>query len=88
MRSVKTLVAAFLVGSLVVIPLKFPSASSDFLLRWDNYGKLILPEGYRRMSDEEFMAWFCENFPDRCILNKFGIPQPNEEFSGDGGGGK
>lgn len=86
MRSVKTLVAAFLVGSLVVIPLRFPSASSDILLRWDNYGKLILPEGYRTMTDEEFMTWFCETFPERCIMYKLDVSQPDKGFPGDGGG--
>ena len=86
MRSVKTLVAAFLVGSLVVIPLKFPSASSDFLLRWDNHGKLILPDGYRTLTDKEFMEWFCKEFPDRCIIQKRSLTQPDESYPGDGGG--
>jgi len=85
-KSVKKLVGITLVGLLTVIPLGFPKASSDLSLRWDERGRLILPDGYTRMTDEEYLVWFCNKYPNRCEEKAAGI-LPEEDYSRNGGGG-
>lgn len=79
MRDAKTSLVILLVGILMALPLGFPKAESlDSLLK----------QGYRVMSDEEFMAWYCKEHPDDTLCVKV---RPNAklavlEVDSDGGG--
>jgi hypothetical protein len=86
-RSVKKFLGIILVGLLTVIPLGFPSASSVVSMQWDDSGKLILPDGYRMMSDTEYMAWYCQEYPDDCEMRMQAARTQADINPGDGGGG-
>lgn len=87
MRNVKKLMGIVLVGLLTVIPLGFPSASSELSLRWDSDGRVILPDGYKRLTDEEFLSWYCSTYPDKCEMRFVKRSLPDDNYPGDGGGG-
>ena len=70
MRSDRKFMATVLVGLLTVIPLGLPQASSEFVVRHDDAGRLILPDGYRKLTNAEFMDWYCNLYPDRCTLKR------------------
>lgn len=86
MRNARGFLGAVLVALLVVIPLGFPTftQSSDIRWQWDEYGKLIVPAGYRVMPDWEYMIWYCMMYPDDCSF-KFVLAE--DDGDGPGGGG-
>ena len=86
MRSVIKPLGIGLVALLTVIPLGFPTAQgSGIIWKTDSNGKLIPPKGYKIMTDQEYIEWFCKTYPDKCDEIPYKSRTSDDDFNPGGG---